>query len=604
VVWPYGTHQLSETDIAALAIGDFQDEIIQVLRAAELSKHVLLLEAIRREIGRRPSCEGARSVGMATRLLDEVQARAPEVVAEILRSPHFGLWAARCLFHLRDGAGLESGDAWQREIRHLAIFAAVPALRIGYPFDLTVPAQRGRVAFPTLGAAIVGQPASSGLAQIRLDRQGARITSAARSVRLPAGVTRSRDNDPHWQPTVELEAEADGIRLTVTLETADPLLRLLGPAAVTHPLAMRSSWQQGLQEAWQILVQQDRKAASGLASVLTTLVPLADPPDGDVISATSGWAWGAIAMNLPADAALVAETLDHEFHHLVLASVEDLLPLVGEDDHGLYYAAWREDPRPASALVQGIYAHLGVAKFWRQRRWAESPPNQLRSEVKFIHSCRTALEAGRALVGTNNLTVTGRALIAGMLEQFGAWQYEPVSRVANSIEVKKRLEHQLRWRLTHCRPSSDTTDALAHAWLGERKRGFAGPLPPPNVVPYDCRLSSDLAMLLDMRYLNPHRLEQLTTVDGSLEPWDHALLTGDYEKASDEYLQLITERKDRAGWVGLLLARYCLTGDMDAIAQHPEVVVGVYEKILALTGSPPGATSLIEWLNKLPTSAA
>src|ERR1700722_13466456 len=120
MVWPYGTHRLSETDIAALAIGDFRSEIIEVLRAAELSKHVLLLEAIRRTLGQRLNCPGARFAGRATRLLDEVQARAPEVVAETLRSPHFGLWAARFLFRLRGGTGQEPAIAWQREVGQLA----------------------------------------------------------------------------------------------------------------------------------------------------------------------------------------------------------------------------------------------------------------------------------------------------------------------------------------------------------------------------------------------------------------------------------------------------------------------------------------------------
>ena len=29
------------------------------------------------------------------------------------------------------------------------------------------------------------------------------------------------------------------------------------------------------------------------------------------------------------------------------------------------YVPWRDDPRPASGLLQGVYAHLGIARFRR-----------------------------------------------------------------------------------------------------------------------------------------------------------------------------------------------------------------------------------------------
>jgi len=604
MVWRYGTHQLSETDVAALAIGDFQAQTVQVLRAAELSKHLLLLEAVRRTIWRRPNYEGARLVEKASRTLDEVQDRAPEVVAEILGLPHFGLWVARCLFHLRSRTRQELGPAWQREIGHLATFAAASALRIGYPFELIVPAQHGRVVLPTLGTALVGRPKSSVWAQIRLDRRGAVITSPSRSVSLPTCErTKTQSNNPGWQPAVELEAETDGVRLKVIFETEDPFLRLLSPAAVKPSLPVKAIWQQRMEDAWQILVGHDRRAASGLASVLTTLVPLREPESGDLISATSGWAWGAIAMSLPADASLAAETLDHEFHHLMLAAVEDLVPLVSEGDHGLYYAPWREDPRPASALLQGIYAHLGVAKFWRQRRRAESPPYQLRSEVKFIRSCRAALNAARTLADADVLTITGSDLISGMLEQLGSWKCERVSHVADSTEVEMSFEHHLRWRLAHCQPNVSAIDALAYAWLGDRNWPFSGPPPPSEVTPYYRRLTSDLSKLLDLRYCEPLRFAQLMEDEDSVHPCDVTLLTGDYAKAKDGYLQLISANGDRGAWVGLLLARYGLAGEMEAVADRPEIAVGAYEKIQALTGLPPDAEGLIAWLNEVLSSA-
>jgi HEXXH motif-containing protein len=604
MVRQYSTHQLSETDIAAIAIGDFRGEIIEVLRAAELGKHVLLLEAIRRTLGRQLDCPDGRFAGKATRLLDEVQARAPEVVAETLRSPHFGLWAARFLFRLRSGAGQEAVAGWQREFGQLAVFAAVAALRIGYPFELSVPAERGRVTLPTLGTAQVGRPADSGWAQISLNRRGARIRSPARSVPLPADVMGTGGGHPGWRPTARLEAETDGIRIRVSLDTGDPLMRLLSPAVAARRTSSVTAWQRGLQEAWQILVRQDRQAAAGLASVLTTLVPLADPGDGDVISATSGWAWGAIAMNMPGDSSLVAETLDHEFRHLVLAAVEDVVPLVDEDDRAVYYAPWRDDPRPASALLQGIYAHLGVARFWRRRRPAEPLSSWLRCEVKFIYSCRAALGAGRTLEGAGALTATGRALLSGMLGQLESWQYEPVSREATSAEAEIGLAHHLRWRLSHCRPDPATVDALTRAWLGARDSLLPLHTPPSTVVPHCASLASELPRLLNLRSLHPLRFDRLISGDGSLWSGDAALLAGNYEQALDDYSRLISRPGNQGGWVGLLLARYRLSGQVDVVAQSPETAAAVYDKVLSVTGAPPPAANLIAWLNELPPLSA
>jgi hypothetical protein len=296
----------------------------------------------------------------------------------------------------------------------------------------------------------------------------------------------------------------------------------------------------------------------------------------------------------------VAETLDHEFHHLVLAAVEDLIPLVSHDDRALYYAAWRDDPRPASALLQGIYAHLGVARFWRRRRPAEPLASQLRCEVTFIHSCRAALQAGRTLADAGALTATGRQLISGMLEQLESWQHEPVSPDANSAQAEIGLAHQLRWRLAHCRPDPDTIDQLAHGWLGERDRVLPGPPQPPSVIPYYRSLTSDLPRLLRLRLLSPLRFDRLTKSEHALQVGDVALLAGDYGKACDDYTRLISETENQAGWVGLWIARYRLSGQMDVVTRHPEIAAAVYDKIQTMTRARPEVADLIEWLNQMP----
>ena len=61
----------------------------------------------------------------------------------------------------------------------------------------------------------------------------------------------------------------------------------------------------------------------------------------------------------------------------------DMVPLV-ESGGEKVYAPWRQDPRPASGLLQGVYAHLGIVRFWQAQRHAETDPDDiLRAQVHF-----------------------------------------------------------------------------------------------------------------------------------------------------------------------------------------------------------------------------
>ena len=51
-------------------------------------------------------------------------------------------------------------------------------------------------------------------------------------------------------------------------------------------------------------------------------------------------------MALPADGETLALLLIHEFQHVKLGAVLDLLDLCDPADRRLFYAPWRDDPRP------------------------------------------------------------------------------------------------------------------------------------------------------------------------------------------------------------------------------------------------------------------
>lgn len=59
------------------------------------------------------------------------------------------------------------------------------------------------------------------------------------------------------------------------------------------------------------------------------MVPLRPNPDGTEVSSAARRAFGAVAASLPDDPVLLALTLVHEFLHVQLGALLDLLPLHG-----------------------------------------------------------------------------------------------------------------------------------------------------------------------------------------------------------------------------------------------------------------------------------
>jgi hypothetical protein len=109
----------------------------------------------------------------------------------------------------------------------------------------------------------------------------------------------------------------------------------------------------------------------------------------------------------PPDSVTLAETLVHEFQHVKLSGLFDLVPL-SEFGGDTVYAPWRCDPRPAAGLLQGVYAHIGIVRF-RGTQWhAETDPDDaLRAQVQFARWQPTIEAAVDTLRRTGCLTARG-----------------------------------------------------------------------------------------------------------------------------------------------------------------------------------------------------
>jgi HEXXH motif-containing protein len=589
---------LVTVDLPALAAGKCTPETVAQLRNAQRCKHALLLEALRRTVESSAFDGNSDVVASASALLARVQAGAPDVVDAVLALPHVGLWAADCLTRLRASArpGSLSPRPSLLELAHIGGFAAVAALRAGHPFELMVPLFNGCVTLPTLGLVRFSEAEARGWAQLRFDGDRGVAISESETVNLPFGHEPGSSAEvPGWTPAARLEVQAEGLTLNALLDACDPFLSRMGPPVLPRSELVPHEWQARMTDAWRILADNDRPAAAALAAGLTTLVPL--QVSSQHHSASSGWAWGAIALSLPEDPLSLAETLVHEFQHVLLSAVEDLAPLVRCDDGQLRYAPWRDDPRPLVGLIQGTFAHAGMTRFWRRISRVGEGPRRMRSEVEFARGRRAVLEAADILGGSSVLTPIGRAVVDGVRAQAAEWQLDNVSVEAETSAVEVAAEHQLRWQIAHHRPDPAAADSLARAWLD-------GSPPPPDLIAAPPALApatplpDGLFRLLELRYRDPERLEIRLGARDGIDSSDAAFLRANYAEAIDGYARRAASGQDPQAWIGLMLALRRLTGRADdwPVPTRPDLAAAIYERVLPKTTPRGGPEALAAWL--------
>jgi hypothetical protein len=252
---------------------------------------------------------------------------------------------------------------------------------------------------------------------------------------------------------------------TATIDGDDRFQHRFGTQVRPLAPAEYDALRRRIHDCWHLLVRYHTPTAQAIGTGPVTLVPLTEPATGRSYSATSGWTFGAIALTPPVDALSLAVTLVHEFHHLVLGAVEDIVPLVRLTSRALCYAPWRDDPRPLGGLLQGTFAHLAMLRFWRRHRAAGPPEHRRRAEEELARWRAVTLDAARTLVAAPDLTDAGRTIANRMHELLTSWQHEPLDESTERRAAAVGAAHRTRWRLTHLRPDGDVIDALAHAWL-------------------------------------------------------------------------------------------------------------------------------------------
>ncbi|MFJ9460198.1 aKG-HExxH-type peptide beta-hydroxylase [Kitasatospora sp. NPDC101447] len=204
-----------------------------------------------------------------------------------------------------------------------------------------------------------------------------------------------------------LVLDCDGLRWAPSVDHVGPRRVDYGrPPAGPLTDAELACWEERLAGAWRILVRRHRRHAEAVAACVTTIVPLSPAPGGEAVSAAARRAYGAVAASLPEEPVLLALALVHEFLHVQLGALLDLVPLHRPNGPAVYHAPWRPDLRPAGALLQGTYAHLGVADFWCAEAAAGADAG--RAEREFVRWRGHSLAAADTLLHCGELTLHGR----------------------------------------------------------------------------------------------------------------------------------------------------------------------------------------------------
>ena len=342
--------------------------------------------------------EGAR----AWDLLQTLDAKHPAALADAIAHPFFRAWAFSAI-----------DDPVSTHPATLIGYALAAASHAGLAAELPVPLDTAAVLLPGIGRIAT----TSGKAS--LEQGGKPVEYLARARHLGGG------EDGPRVLLDDLDEQRDAFQL---------------PPAEHLSEDGFAQWVAAYGDAWRLIQKHYSEYDPGLTAGLRAIVPLSPSPDGHAASGTARQAFGALGLALPPDADVLALLLIHEFQHVKLGAVLDLFDLYDESDTRLYYAPWREDPRPLEGLLQGTYAHVAVVDYWRRR--AEPKGADPAAEVHFARWRAQTWEALGQLEGSGSLTELGTRFVARLRETMVPWLEISVGDEARAEATRKSGEHR------------------------------------------------------------------------------------------------------------------------------------------------------------------
>lgn len=423
---------VSDETFSALAKGGGGAGAMAELRAMQGLKNRLLIRALvleAEEAGHPHAALSAR----AYELLAEMEAHGRERVERELCHPAVGAWALRTYLSLRAGTGAKDDPG------RLAALVVAIAVRARIACRVRLAVEEDTVVLPALGSLTVPAGARGVLdVTVRPDADGAELDLGRSTVRVDP----LRDGTG-WQVLRRLPV---GPGLSLVVDDADPYRWPAGH--VTEPRlseARLEHWASCLRDAWNVLTARHWTVAAELTSGISVLTPIHAPAFGQN-SATSRETFGTVALSEPQHGLGMAATFAHEIQHAKLTALTDMLDLTRPEDGRRHYAPWRSDPRPVNGLLQGAYAYLGVAGFWRRQHGCEQGARAFRGQVEFARWREAAYGVTGTLMASGGLNERGEEFVKAMRGTLERWLDEPVDLAVAAQARREAEQHLTTWR--------------------------------------------------------------------------------------------------------------------------------------------------------------
>jgi HEXXH motif-containing protein len=521
------------------------------LRNSQLSRRKLALLALIRQLKANPEASGKLvSPADAWQLLATADRHDPDAVADILLYPSVGIWLTRALHYTRPD--ISAGKPWA-EVEYLNLVAAAAAIRCKVACMIRVPVRHGVVSLPTVGHVRLPAEFPASTAELHYLEDGAHLQACDGrvSIGLQHGIPGSS-----FTPTKHHSSSSNGRTLAVTIEDHDPYREFGAPQTPSElEPADLAEWQKVLDEAWQVLTHQHPAFAEELVAGLRALVPISR--EREIVGASSAAAFGGIILSAPASAIGLAETLVHELQHSKLNALLSLIKLAEDDGRYRFYAPWREDPRPLTGILHGIYAFIAVVEFMLVQRHSASESDASDVEFTFARRRHQLRQTVDLLGSTRELTEQGRQLVAAVDQRLTRCEQVSVPNdVAQLVELIT-AGHRALWRLRFVQPDAAAVESLCDAW-----RSGA---PAPNVATSQDQINPDEVPLPQCD------LGREATL--CLENPAHA--------AAGYADQIRSNSNDLEAWMGIGLAMHAQRRHSPAAAllQYPELTYTAYQQV-------------------------
>jgi HEXXH motif-containing protein len=611
---PEPVHRLSSRQFDSLTLGAGDGDALRQLVRAEHSYRLLFLDLVMDMIATREGV--ARPLPDPQRawdLLAAAQRKNPAAVGELLDLPETGLWAGQLLERL---CAPRPGELplWA-DVGHLHCLAAAAAVRAGLDFSLPVPCLAGRVELPTLGQVRLPHRSPIGTASLAGRGGAVTVTSDTGSVRLPQNADRPA---PGWHPAHRGEVRLPGSAPVRFLlddfgrhRIAPPpvgAVRRLTPEAAADLAEL-------VRRGCELLVETDPASAATVTALLRTVQPMPAHEVFRVRSASSGHAVGGLALSRPDSETACAAALAHELQHSKLNALAHLVPLSGEREGPgrLYYAPWRDDPRPLSGMLHGIYAFSGVARFWRGRAHRARDEQERLAWFEFALWRDQLAHVLPEVAADRELTAVGRRLLEGVRATVAGWSAESphggAARAAVRLAERLAADHRALWRLHHVRSRPEDTERLAAAWPSHTPPALSSRRLPVRArrgaLHLDARAVLARTALADPAALNT--LRDITDEDGvpgvtGAGRADLLWAAGDPAAATEHYLRSLADNPTApSAWAGLRLSLEETGRSPDAVhalTTVPETVSAVARAVHRRTGTPADPVELAQWMGR------